>query len=264
MKSLVRWGATLGLVGSTLLGSFFTANLRAIALPDQEVAKRLLPIPVFTVTDAQGAPLVATVPLRQGDSQTANVAGVFMSQQDANAFLARLKTEDPNLGNSVQIVPVSLAEVYELEKKSQSQTENLDFAFIPQQDQVQLAQPLWEAQRQRNPNLQEQFQGVPLFVAKAGPDQGYLTIQPRDGVQLIPFFFEKSQLQTMVDRYKQQQPNQSSNITIEVVSLEGLIATLQSSNNEDLTKIMLVPSEESQNFLESLRNSNSSQGTPRQ
>ena len=262
MKSLVRWGATLGLVGSTLLGSFFTANLRAIALPDKEVADRLRPIPVFTVTDAQGAPLVASVPGAQGNNQTANVAGVFMSQGDANAFLARLKTENPDLGNSVQIVPVSLAEVYELEKKSQSQTENLDFAFIPKQDQVQLAQPLWEAQIRSNPNAQQQnkeFQGVPLFVAKAGPDQGYLTIQPRDGVQLIPFFFEKSQLQAMVDRYKQQQPNQSSNITIEVVSLEGLIATLQSSNNQDLTKIMLVPSQESQNFLQNLQNSNSSQ-----
>jgi nickel transport protein len=259
MKSLVRWGATLGLVGSTLLGSFFTANLRALALPDKEVANALRPIPVFTVTDAQGAPLVATVPLRQGDSQTANVAGVFMSQQDANAFLARLKTDNPDLGNSVQIVPVSLAEVYELEKKNQNQTENLDFAFIPKQDQVQLAQPLWEAQIRSNPNAQQnqQFQGVPLFVAKAGPDQGYLTIQPRDGVQLIPFFFEKNQLQNMVDRYKQQQPNQSGNITIEVVSLEGLISTLQSSNNEDLTKIMLVPSQESQQFLQNLQNNSS-------
>ncbi len=249
MKSLVRWGATLGLVGSTLLGSFFTANLQALALPDKEVAERLRPIPVFTVTDAQGAPLVATVPLKEGDNQTANVAGVFMSQQDANAFLDRLKTENPELGNSVQIVPVSLAEVYELEKRNQNQTEDLDFAFIPKQEQVQLA-------LQQNP----QFQGVPLFVAKAGQNQGYLTIQPQDGVQLIPFFFEEQQLQAMVDRYKQQQPNQAGNITIEVVSLEGLIGTLQRENNPDLNKIMLVPSQESQQFLESLRrNSNPSQ-----
>ncbi|NEP09343.1 MAG: hypothetical protein F6K14_03715 [Symploca sp. SIO2C1] len=261
MKSLVRWGATLGLVGSTLLGSFFTANLGALALPDKEVADRLRPIPVFTVTDAQGAPLVATVPLREGNSQTANVAGVFMSQQDANAFLDRLKTENPELGNSVQIVPVSLAEVYELEKNNQNE-EDLDFAFIPKQEQVQLAQPLWEAQLSRNQNAQQntQFQGVPLFVAKAGPDQGYLTIQPQNGVQLIPFFFEKNQLQAMVDRYKGQQPNQAGNITIEVVSLEGLIGTLQRENDPDLNKIMLVPSQESQQFLESLRrNSNPSQ-----
>jgi len=263
MKSLVRWGATLGLVGSTLLGSFFTANLQALALPDEEVVERLRPVPVFTVTDAQGAPLVATVPAGQGDSQTANVAGVFISQQDANDFLERLKKDDPNLGNSVQIVPVSLAEVYELEKNSQNQTENLDFAFIPEQDQVQLAQPLWEAQLRRNQNGQEnqQFQGVPLFVAKAGPNQGYLTIQPQNGVQLIPFFFEKSQLQEMVERYKDQQPNQSNNITIEVVSLEGLIGTLQREDNPDLKKITLVPSQESIQFLRSLRPNPNSSGS---
>ncbi|NEQ63964.1 MAG: hypothetical protein F6K21_00200 [Symploca sp. SIO2D2] len=257
MKSLVRWGTTLSLVGSTLLGSFFTANLKALALPDQEVAARLQPIPVFTLTDAQGAPLVTTVPLKEGDSETANVAGVFMSQQDANAFLERLKTQNPDLGNSVQVVPVSLAEVYELEKNSQSQ--DLDFAFIPKQEQVQLAQPVW---RQQNSNAQDngEFQGVPLFVAKAGQDQGYLTIQPQDGVQLIPFFFEKQQLQRMVDRYKGQQPNQADNITIEVVPLEGLISTLQKSDNQELSNIMLVPSQESQQFLESLRrNSNSSE-----
>ncbi|NES22546.1 MAG: hypothetical protein F6K41_27405 [Symploca sp. SIO3E6] len=258
MKSLVRWGVTLGLVGSTLLGSVFTANLKALALPDEEVAARLQPIPVFTLADAQGSPLVTTVPLREGDSETANVAGVFMSQQDANAFLERLKTQNPDLGNSVQVVPVSLAEVYALEKSSQNQAENLDFAFIPKQEQVQLAQPVW---RQQNPNGQEsrEFQGVPLFVAKAGQDQGYLTIQPQEGVQIIPFFFEKQQLQTMVDRYKGQQPNQANNITIEVVPLEGLISTLQNSDNPELSKIMLVPSQESQQFLESLRrNSNSS------
>ena len=62
MKSLVRWSATLGLVGSTLLGSVFTGNLQALALPEEQVVKTLQPIPVFTVTDAQGAPLVASVP----------------------------------------------------------------------------------------------------------------------------------------------------------------------------------------------------------
>ncbi|NES00038.1 MAG: hypothetical protein F6J86_40610, partial [Symploca sp. SIO1B1] len=68
------------------------------------------------------------------------------------------------------------------------------------------------------------------------------------------------QLQRMVDRYKGQQPNQADNITIEVVPLEGLISTLQKSDNQELSNIMLVPSQESQQFLESLRrNSNSSE-----
>jgi len=273
MKSLVRWGATLGLVGSTLLGSFFTANLQALALPEEEITKRLQPIPVFTVTDAQGAPLVQSVTIpnnnqtTEQEGKTVDVARVFLSRQDANTFLADLKSKDPELGNSVQIVPVSLAEVYELEKNSRNQTENLDFALIPKQDQVQLAQPLWQAQieaweRQNpdQPQRSKQFQGVPLFAAKAGPDKGYLTIQLGNGEQSIPFFFEKSLLQEMVDRYKQQQPSQANDVVIEVVPLEGLITTLQREDNPDLNKITLMPSRESLQFLRSLRsNSNSSE-----
>ncbi|NET55063.1 MAG: hypothetical protein F6K47_02330 [Symploca sp. SIO2E6] len=272
MKSLVRWGATLGLVGSTLLGSFFTANLGALALPEEEITERLQAIPVFTITDGRGAPLVQTVTLPPNnqatsqESQTVDVARVFMSQQDANTFLADLKSKDPNLGNSVQISPVSLAEVYELEKNSRSQQEDLDFALIPKQEQVRLAQPLWEAQitewERQNPNEKprsKEFQGVPLFAAKAGPGQGYLTIQLQNGEQSIPFFFDKSLLQEMVDRYKQQQPNQASSVVIEVVPLEGLISTLQREDNPDLQKITLMPSRESLQFLRSLRsNSNGS------
>jgi len=269
MKSLVRWSATLGLIGSTLLGSFFTTNLPALALPEAEIVKRLQSIPVFTVTDAQGAPLVqtVTVPQEGGDSQTANLAGVFLSQQDADTFLADLKTKDPDLGNSVQIVPVSLAEVYELGKKSQNQTEKFIFDLIPKQEQVQLAQPLWQAQiekwERQNPNepkRSKEFRGVPLFAAKAGPDQGYLTIQSENGEQAIPFFFEKSLLQELIDRYKQQQPNQANSVVIEVVPLEGLISTLQRGDNPDLNKITLMPSRESLQFLRSLpRNPNSSE-----
>jgi len=273
MKSFVRWGATLGLVGSTLLGSFFTANIQALALPEEEITKRLQPIPVFTVTDAQGAPLVQSVTVpnnnqtAEQESQTVDVARVFLSRQDANTFLANLKSKDPDLGNSVQVVPVSLAEVYELEKNSRNQTENLDFALIPKQEQVQLAQPLWQAQieawERQNPNQgqrSKEFQGVPLFAAKAGPDQGYLTIQLENGEQSIPFFFEKSLLQEMVDRYKQQQPSQANNVVIEVIPLAGLITALQREDNPDLNKITLMPSRESLEFLRSLRSkSNSSE-----
>ncbi|NEQ63962.1 MAG: hypothetical protein F6J86_13285 [Symploca sp. SIO1B1] len=273
MKSLVRWGATLGLVGSTLLGSFFTANIQALALPEEEITKRLQPIPVFTVTDAQGAPLVQSVTVpnnnqtAEQESKTVDVARVFLSRQDANTFLANLKSKDPDLGNSVQVVPVSLAEVYELEKNSRNQTENLDFALIPKQEQVQLAQPLWQAQieawERQNPNQgqrSKEFQGVPLFAAKAGPDQGYLTIQLENGEQSIPFFFEKSLLQEMVDRYKQQQPSQANNVVIEVIPLAGLITALQREDNPDLNKITLMPSRESLEFLRSLRSkSNSSE-----
>jgi hypothetical protein len=57
------------------------------------------------------------LPLFQmGQNKPTPVAGVFISQKDAQAFVERLKKEKPELGQTVQVVPVSLAEVYKLKK----------------------------------------------------------------------------------------------------------------------------------------------------
>ncbi|NEQ21780.1 MAG: hypothetical protein F6K28_21730 [Microcoleus sp. SIO2G3] len=259
MKSLVRLSAILGLVGSALIGSFSTENLRALALTEDQVFQKLRSVPVFTVTDAQGSPLVASVPQGQGQNQnqTVSVAGVFISQRDAQSFVERLKTENPELGRNVQVVPVSLGEVYQLDRENQNKPQGLDFAFIPVQQQVQSAQALMPQSGQQA----QQFQGTPLFVAKGGEDQGYLTIQ-QNGQQVIPFFFEKEQLQGLVDRFKQQQPNMASTVKVEAVTLEGVIQTLQSSNNEQLNNIVLVPSRESLEYIRGLSSSQGSQQAP--
>jgi nickel transport protein len=238
MKSLVRWSATLGLVGTTLLGSFFGGNLRALALTEQQVMEKLQTVPVFTVTDGEGSPLVASIPSQNNQNEA--VAGVFISQRDAEAFVERLKQEKPELGNQVRVVPVSLAEVYQLDQQSQNQPNGLDFAYIPVQQQVQSAQQLL--------GQGQEFRGVPLFVAKGGQQGGYLTIQ-QEGQQVIPFFFDKEQLQNLVNRFKEQQPNLASSVQIQVVPLEGIINTLQTQDNPQLEQILLIPSQESLQFL---------------
>jgi len=238
MKSLVRWSATLGLVGTTLLGSFFGGNLRALALTEQQVMEKLQTVPVFTVTDGEGSPLVASIPNQ--NNQNAAVAGVFISQRDAQAFVERLKREKPELGNQVRVVPVSLAEVYQLDQQSQNQPNGLDFAYVPVQQQVQSAQQLL--------GQGQEFRGVPLFVAKGGQEGGYLTIQ-QEGQSVIPFFFDKEQLQNLVNRFKEQQPNLASSVQIQVVPLEGIINTLQTQDNPQLEQILLIPSQESLQFL---------------
>ncbi|MGL5808235.1 MAG: Tic22 family protein, partial [Xenococcaceae cyanobacterium] len=84
MKSFIRFGATLGLVGSTFLGAWGSLDLKALALPQEQILQKLKPVPVFTITDQQGAPLVAS------GENNAKVAGVFISQQDAQNFVSQL------------------------------------------------------------------------------------------------------------------------------------------------------------------------------
>lgn len=260
MKSLVRWTTTLGLVGSTVLGSLLTSNLAAQALPENQIVQKLQSVPVFTVTDAQGAPLVASTPQPQtGGNANAqanqSVAGVFISRRDAQAFVDRLKTQNPQLGSTVQVVPVSLGEVYQLSIANQSRPNGLEFAYVPVQQQVQSAVTVLQQSGQQV----QQFNGVPLFVARGGQDQGYLTVQ-QGTQQVIPFFFDREQLQTMVDRFKQQQPNLANTIKVQVVPLEGVLETLRTSNDQQLNNIVLVPSQESIEFLRNLPPASAGQG----
>lgn len=244
IRSLIRFSAVLGMVGTAFVSSGFI-NLKALALPTEQVLQKLNPVPVFTIADEQGAPLVAS------GEDDAKVAGVFISQKDANNFVTRLQTQNPDLAKKVQVVPVSLGEVYKLAQNS-PEANGLNFAYVPNEAAVNDAKSISGTQYAG---------GVPLFVAKGGDDNGYLTIE-KDSQQVIPFFFEKKQLENMVEKFKTQKPDLAATVNIEVVPLEGVIQTLQTSDDEMLTKIVLVPSTESLQFIQN--NAASQQGSPAQ
>ena len=242
IRSSVRRKTILGMVGTTLIGCGLFA-IEALALPIEQVVQKLNPVPVFTIADDTGAPIVAN-----GENGV-KTAGVFISQQDANNFVARLQTENPTLASKIEIVPVSLGKVFTL-ANDDSNSNRLNFAYIPKEANVNDAK-----------NLTTQYEGgVPLFVAKDGQNNGYLTIE-RDGQQVIPFFFEKSQLDNMVEKLKTQKPDLAPTVSIEVVSLEGVIQTLENSNDLMLSKIVLVPSTESLQFLSQVSQDSSKTST---
>ncbi|WP_448561336.1 Tic22 family protein [Trichothermofontia sp.] len=244
MKSLMRFGTSLGLISTAVVGAIVIGSARAQALPDNQIIEKLQFIPVFTITNQQGAPLVASP--QQGEARSP-VAGVFMSQQDAQAFLTRLGSNNPELVRGVRVIPISLGDVYKMSRQSSNPQDRLEFAYIPTQQQVDAAKQLL---RQQGVNTPDNFQGVPLFIAKGGRDNGYLTIQ-QGQEQIIPVFFEKQGLQNLVDRFKQQQPNEAVNITIEVINLEGMIQTLQRSNDPQLNKLVLIPSRDALESIQS-------------
>ena len=245
MKSRVHLGATLGLVGSAIMGSALIGGMPVLALPQEQILQKLGPVPVFTITDNKGAPLVASASNTQNKG---SLAGVFINQKDAQAFVAQLKTKNPNLAKTVRVVPVSLGEVYKLDQANQNKPNALDVAYVPSKQQVDSALALLR----QNGQKVNRFNGTPLFVAKAGKQEGYLTIKQANQ-QVIPFFFNKEELQTMLDRFKKQQPSLASTIKIQVVNLEGVLKTLQTGNDQQLNQIMLIPPRESIEFVRSLQ-----------
>ncbi|MEO0927269.1 MAG: Tic22 family protein [Cyanobacteria bacterium J06643_13] len=237
--SLIRKSITLGIASVTFLSLSMIENLIAIALPEAEVIEKLNPVPVFTIADEQGAPLVAS-----GEDK-AKVAGVFISQDDAKEFVNQLNTENPELAEKVRVVPVSLGEIYKLAGSPEGEENALNFAYVPEEEAVTSAKTIGEE------NEQPYQGGVPLFVARGGEGKGYLTFE-RNSKQVIPFFFDKAQLEAMVARFKEQEPEVAASVDIEVHPLEEVIKTLETGSDTILEKIVLVPSAESIEFLENI------------
>ena len=209
---------------------------------DEElVFSKLNSIPVFTIADAEGAPLVAN------SDDGGKVAGIFISQEDAEQFVVQLQEENPDLASQVQVVPVSLGEVYELSENAEAAGDDLSFAYVPEEDAVDSATAIGEA------NQDPYEGGVPLFVARGGEDNGYLTIE-RDDREVIPFFFDLEQVEDLTAKFAEQKPELAATVTIEVVPLEGVIETLATSDDPSLERIVLVPTEESIAFLQSVDN----------
>lgn len=228
--ALVR-RAILTMVGTTTM-CLGVAVEKISAVPENVIREKLYPVPVFTIVDEQGAPLVAS------GKDGGKIAGAFISQQDANNFLTSLQGKNPDLASRVRVIPLSLHQVYELNERS-SEASEPDYAYVPNEEAVNYAKSI----------LGTQYQGgVPLFLAKGGEGNHYLTIE-RDGQQVVPFFFEKQQLENMVAKLKTERPDLANNFNIEVIPLEALIYTLQTNESPMLSNIVLVPSTESLQFI---------------
>jgi nickel transport protein len=247
MNSLIRLGTTIGLVSSVLASSLFMSPTRALALTPEQVMSSLQLVPVFALMNSEGGILLATP--EQGENTTP-VAGIFIDGQAAQAFLNGLKESNPQAAQGAQVVPISLAKVYQL---SQEKKDEVQFVYIPGEQEVAAAEAVLRESGQANP---PEFQGVPLFAARSSDEDGaYLTIQQGDR-QVVPMYFGRQELQAVIDRLKQVQPDLAAKMEIQVINLEGFIATLQSSNNEDLTQIQLDPSDASIEFTRAFQQAN--------
>jgi Tic22-like family len=99
----------------------------------------------------------------------------------------------------------------------------------------------------------EQFRGVPLFIVKSSAEEGSYLTRRVNNQEIIPFYFSREDAQGMIDQLRQAQPDLASKVEIQVISLEGLIQNLQSSDNAALNQIYLIPTQETITFIRSLQ-----------
>jgi len=247
MKLLVRWSLTLGLAGSVMFaGILGMNNLQALALPQEQVVKTLQEVPVFTLTNPKGEFVVIS---KKNQSKTISQIGFFISKKDAQLFLEnRLKKENPQLANTIQITPISLADYYKLVvENNKKKDSNVVLTLVPTKHQVDVAITMLNT----SGSPDKKFNGIPLFVPKLKKDNSYLTI-PQGKNQLIPFYFEKEQAVAHLEAFKKAKPQEAANTEIQVLDLYRVIETLSSSNDPGTNKIFLFPSRESIEFIRSI------------
>ena len=250
MKLLARWSATLTLIGSTIFGSVFSGNLEALALSQEEIVQKLGIIPVFIIADDEGrmVPLSLSNPEQEQEQEDKQpFFAVFISQADAVSALENLESSSPDLEDTLQAVPVPLGEAYQLIKSNQEEEDAPPFVFVPEQEQLQSAVTILEEQEQE---VQINPLYVPLFFFANKEDGAYVTIsRGENNNEKILLFFDGQEAQQFLDNIQQQEAESQDDVEIKVAFLHQWIRIFESSDDEALGMVELVPLPESQEFL---------------
>ncbi|BAZ88848.1 Tic22 family protein [Raphidiopsis curvata NIES-932] len=258
IKSLVGVGINLGLIASTL-GLTLSHGRTVFALPPQEIKGKLDAVPVYLITNDQGTPLSRMISSPDGKQERA-MTDVYMSRQEALNFVQKFrqilwKDKNPKtqeMLKTLQVTTVPLGLIYQKQQQQQNQPNQLLFSFNPVSQEMTGAAQLMKASGQRV----EQLKSVPIFMVISGKDKSHITIQVGRGKPqtIIPLFFSKQDAQNLLTKVKGRFPQ----AYIQVVGVDGLINTLTQKNDTWLKQLVLIPSPESRQHLNSLR-SNSAQ-----
>lgn len=84
-------------------------------LPEQPMMQKLESVPVFIVTDNVGQPFFVTY----DDGQ--QVCTFYFDQEDANATLDWIKSENPGLGDTARVIHITLNQAFNLAQETQKQ-----------------------------------------------------------------------------------------------------------------------------------------------
>lgn len=221
-----------------------TRNMTAIAIPEADVLKRLERVPVFTVTDPKGTPVLASVPNPEDKSKQIQVAYFFMGQTDAQALVTKLKADKPEIGKDAKVVTLSLKEAYNIQNENKDKKDQLAFQFLPTQEQIKSAQAILT----KNGLDPKKFTGIPLFYAVGGKEKGLLTLQQGEE-KVIPFYFSQQDLQGMLEQLKKQDAKLGESTTVAVTSLDRVVGSLFKEKGSEIEQIALIPSKEALEYV---------------
>ncbi len=211
--------------------------LPAKALTEAQVLERLSGVPVFTITDDKGAPLLGS-PKKGGDEQ---ILLFFLNPNDAQTMLKQVQTSNPDVGKKARVIVRSMNDAYKVIRENKDK--KIAFQIVPSQTSLDSARTLLTA----GGKPPAQLPNVPIFFAVSGngPQDGLLTIE-QQGKQFVPFFFEQNDLKSMIDNATKGQPNIAQTAKIQVTNLfqvlDSMVATEKNKPSSEVEKFTFIPS----------------------
>lgn len=241
-KMLINPLKTFAITSLAFLISSFQGSLGAWALSNQEVLQKLSSIPVFTIGNQEGEVALINSPQTQR-----NVAILYLNQQQAQTLVRQLQKQNPQ--QSYQVLPMSLAGMYEFVQEQQGQTNPPLLELVPMPKQVEAAQNILRQQGQSS-----NFQGVPLFyVTLTGGDQETFLTARSGNQTIIPLYLEQETARNNVQQLIRQEPDLASAIKIRVMSLEQLITILETQDNQAVRQMTIISPKGSAELLQKIQ-----------
>ncbi|MEN9219525.1 MAG: Tic22 family protein [Thermostichales cyanobacterium SRBZ-1_bins_19] len=207
----------------------------------EEVSERLNIVPVFTIVGKDGAPVLANIP-QEGGKQL-QVASFWLDQKQALAVVEKIKQTNPTIGQQAQVVPMSLGYAYQIAEGQK--TPDIVFQVLPGEAEVKKALEIAKASGEKI----TEFPGIPLFYG-VSPEGALLTVE-RDGLEIIPFFFDANDLRNALDRMGGTEVAKKAKI--EVTTLAQVVGQmLDSQAKADVRKIAFVPARSALEYIQTL------------
>ena len=225
-KAIKRVAQTLAMsaLSISLLGADIAIN-PALALPEEQVSQKLAGVPVYVLGNDEG--LVSIQTEGGGEAAQPNLP-VFMSEQDARAFLDREKANNPGLADSTEVGIISLETLYQQTLASENRT--FKVAYVPEPAEVSQAVAIDETY----PG------GVPLFYAQL-QDGTLLPVTPEGGESIYPLFFSRADLETELNYLAEQNPEARATVSVGVIQLENVLLAMHTEDNDFLSRIQFRP-----------------------
>ncbi|XP_050365069.1 protein TIC 22, chloroplastic [Argentina anserina] len=193
------------------------AATSAATLSSDHVARSLVGTAVFTVSNSNNEFVLISEP-----NEAKSIGLLCFRKEDAEAFLAQVRTRTRELRTPAKVVPITLDQVYMLK------VEGIAFRFLPDPVQIKNALELKSADMTA-------FDGVPVF-------QSDLLVVRKKNKRYCPIYFTKEDIEKELSKVSRSNRGPGVSQNIMVGSLEDVLRKMESSEkNSGWEDLIFIP-----------------------